>query len=91
MVSADPKVVAKVVAPVKPAKASVSLKRAYAYFESIKEEFRKIEWTPPEEIRTYAKAVVAGTFVFGMVIYGVDIVIQRLLAVLEGGFRYLFG
>lgn len=84
MVSADPKVVASV-------KTGTSLKRAYAYFESIKEEFRKIEWTPPEEIRTYAKAVVACTFVFGMIIYGADIIIQRLLAVLEGGFRCLFG
>jgi preprotein translocase subunit SecE len=52
---------------------------------TIKDEFRKISWTNPEELLTYTKIVVIGTFFFGMGIYLMDLAIQGVL----GGLGFL--
>ena len=54
------------------------------FLGDIKSEFSKISWTSPEELRTYTKIVVAGTFIFGMGIYLMDIIIQTVLSGLNG-------
>jgi preprotein translocase SecE subunit len=66
-------------------------KRAYEYFEEIKAEFVKINWTDGEEVLSYAKVVVASTFVFGMFIYLTDLVIHRALFGLESLFKLIAG
>jgi preprotein translocase subunit SecE len=55
----------------------------------IKSEFSKITWTSPEELRTYTKIVVAGTFIFGMGIYFMDLTIQAVLSGLNFFMRLL--
>ena len=70
---------------------SKPFKKAYAFFEDVKSEFWKIQWTEKEELRTSAKIVVVATFVLGMIIYVADLVIQRLLNGLEGIFQWLVG
>jgi preprotein translocase subunit SecE len=45
----------------------------------IKEELRKISWTSPEELKAYTQIVVVATFVSGMGIYLIDLLIQFCL------------
>ncbi len=70
---------------------SKPLKHAYEYFESVKTEFTKIQWTEGNEVWTYAKIVVASTFIFGLVIYLADLIIQRALGGLDMIFKWLAG
>jgi preprotein translocase subunit SecE len=50
------------------------------FLGDIKDEFKKISWTTPEELRTYTKIVVAGTLILGMGIYLMDLTIQGVLS-----------
>ena len=61
------------------------------FLGDIKSEFSKISWTSPEELRTYTKIVVAGTFIFGMGIYLMDIIIQTVLSGLNGFMSLIAG
>lgn len=54
-------------------------KRAIEFFGEVKQEFKAISWTPKDELATYTKVVVGATFIFGMFIYLVDLVIQGTL------------
>ncbi|MEI8366402.1 MAG: preprotein translocase subunit SecE [Parachlamydiaceae bacterium] len=61
------------------------------FIGSIKDEFKKISWTNPEELRLYTKLVVAMTFVCGMGIYFLDIIIQAVLSGLNVFMRLIGG
>ncbi|MBS0654457.1 MAG: preprotein translocase subunit SecE [Verrucomicrobia bacterium] len=67
------------------------IKRAYEYFEEIKTEFSKIQWTEGGEVLTLAKVVVAATFLFGLSIYVADVVIHRVLMSLDAIFKWVVG
>lgn len=58
---------------------------------NIKDEFRKISWTNPDELITYTKIVVIGTFCFGMGIYLMDLIIQGVLGGLGAIIRMIGG
>lgn len=58
---------------------------------NIKDEFRKISWTDPEELKAYTKIVVAATFLFGMGIYFMDLIIQVVLNSLNFLIRLIGG
>jgi len=45
----------------------------------IKDELKKISWTSPEELKAYTQIVVGATFVAGMGIYFIDLLIQTCL------------
>lgn len=68
-----------------------SLKSVYQFFENVKSEFRKIQWTEGEEVKVYAKVTVFATFVLGLGIYLLDLIIQKGLFVIDAFFRLLFG
>ena len=68
-----------------------SMKKSYRYIETMKDEFHKIQWTEGEEVKVYAKVVVMATFVLGMAIYFMDLIIQKFLVVVEMLFKLLFG
>ena len=68
-----------------------SMRKVFRFFEEIKSEFHKIQWTEGEEVVVYAKVVVLATFVLGMAIYFADLIIQRTLLGLEVVFKLLFG
>ena len=68
-----------------------SMKKAYQFFENVKSDFHKIQWTDGEEIKLYAKVIVFATFILGMAIYFADLIIQKTLVVVDMIFRLLFG
>ncbi len=53
----------------------------------IKAELKRINWTSPEELKTYTKIVVGATFFCGMGIYFMDLIIQAGLWILESALR----
>jgi preprotein translocase SecE subunit len=70
---------------------SQPVKRTYEYFEEVKAEFFKINWTDGAEVFSYAKIVVGSTFAFGILIYVADLVVHRALAGFDGLFKLLIG
>ena len=63
----------------------------FDFVGSVKEEFGKITWTEPNELRLYCKLVVGATFIFGLGIYCIDLAIQSVLGSLGVVFHYIFG
>lgn len=61
------------------------------FLGDLKDEFSKISWTSPDELKTYTKIVVIGTFLFGMGIYVMDLVIQGVLNGFESLIRFISG
>lgn len=55
----------------------------------VKAELKRINWTSPEELKTYTKIVVGTTFFFGMGIYFMDLIIQAGLWILESALRWI--
>lgn len=62
-----------------PTEQALSQKKAQEFVTEIKGEIRKITWTNREELLTYTKIVIAMTFIFGMLIYFMDLAIQGTL------------
>lgn len=63
-----------------PKEAAIKAGQWKDFFGDIKSEFKKINWTSPEELRAYTKIVVGMTFFFGMGIYAIDLIIQFILS-----------
>lgn len=61
------------------------------FIGDVKSELKKITWTSPEELRAYTKIVVAASFLFGLGIYVVDLIIQTVLNGLEFLVRLIGG
>lgn len=57
----------------------------------IKSEFNKVSWTSKEELKVYTKIVVGATFVFGLAVYVMDILIQLALHTLNVSLRFIAG
>jgi preprotein translocase subunit SecE len=57
----------------------LSTKRLQDFVVDVKGEIQKITWTSRDELIFYTKLVVGATFVFGMAIYVLDLVIQLTL------------
>lgn len=57
----------------------------------IKSEFKKVSWTSKEELRTYTKIVVGATFLFGLGVYFMDLIIQSALSALNIALRFITG
>lgn len=49
------------------------------FIGDVKSEIRRVTWTSPEELKSYTKIIVFATFLFGLGIYSVDLMIQRVL------------
>lgn len=65
------------------AEQTFSLKRVQNFVSDVKSEVQKITWTSREELITYTQIVVGATFIFGMAIYLLDLIIQGTLASLN--------
>lgn len=61
------------------------------FIGEIKGELHKVHWTSREELLTYTKIVIIATFVFGMSIYFVDMLIQGTLNTLSFLLRLIAG
>lgn len=55
-------------------------KRVQEFVADIKSEIQKITWTSREELLVYTKIVVGATFICGMAIYALDLIIQGTLS-----------
>lgn len=64
---------------------------ALGFIGDVKEEFHKISWTTPDDLRTYTKLVVGATFICGMGIYAIDLCIQGSLYLIGSVFHFIFG
>jgi preprotein translocase SecE subunit len=57
--------------------------QAFRFVGEVKQEFWRISWTTPQELRTSTKVVLGGMLLAGFVIYGVDLVLQGALSLLN--------
>ncbi len=69
----------------------VHTKKTQSFLTDIKSEFMKITWTPKEELKTYTKIVVGATFLCGMGVFFMDLLIQTLLSGIETALKLIFG
>jgi len=53
--------------------------KAGEFFGDVKAELFKIDWTDKEELKVYTRIVVIATFVLGLCIYGMDLLIRNVL------------
>ena len=61
----------------------ISSKKVKNFVADVKSEIEKITWTNREELFFYTKLVVGATFVCGMAIYVLDLLIQGTLGTLN--------
>ena len=66
-------------------------KRKTSYFKEVKEEMKKVSWTPKKELIFCTKAVIIATFFFGLSIYAVDLGIQGILRMAALVVQRIFG
>lgn len=62
---------------------SFNVQKVKDFVGDIKGEIHKVHWTSREELLAYTKIVVITTFLFGMSIYFVDMLIQGSLSALS--------
>lgn len=72
-------------------KRNFSLSAISDFIGEIKSELQRISWTSTDDLKTYVKVVVSVTFIFGMSIYGIDLIIQAVLHALRFVVHALFG
>ena len=65
--------------------------RFFAYIQELKAELSKVSWTTKEELKFSTKAVISTTFVLGLGIYLVDLVIKGCLDNISLVVHYIFG
>lgn len=68
-----------------------SLKKVRNFIDDVKSEIFKINWTNRDELIVYTKIVVMTTFLFGMSIYLLDLLIQGSLSGLSFMLRWISG
>jgi preprotein translocase subunit SecE len=54
-------------------------RKVVAFVGDVKQELKKVEWTNKDELKSYTWIVLVSTFVFGMFIYFIDLIIQGFL------------
>jgi preprotein translocase subunit SecE len=59
------------------------------YLQEFKDELKKVTWTSKDELRFFTKIVVGATFVFGIGIYVVDLLIKISLDVIKTSAHWL--
>jgi len=87
MCAMDTKLEPSRAATVKTAKA----RRLFDFIQEIKDELRKVSWTTKEELIFSTKAVIGSIFVLGLGIYGVDLIVKRVLDLISFAVHYIFG
>ena len=66
-------------------------RRLFDFVQEIKDELRKVSWTTKEELIFSTKAVIGSIFVLGLSIYGVDLIVKRVLDLISFAVHYIFG
>ena len=71
--------------------ASVKKKKKLNYLREVQKELSKVTWTSKEELFVCTKVVIISTFVFGLGIFAVDMVIRNALSLLNYLARFIGG
>lgn len=71
--------------------AKISDNKITNFFGDVKLELKKISWTKPDELKDYAKVVLAMIFIFGFAIYLTDLTANTVLSKISLIFRFLLG
>lgn len=66
-------------------------KKATEYLGELKVELAKVDWTSRAEIVLYTKIVIASIFIFGMLVYLVDLAMQGALSAIHNIVRIILG
>lgn len=61
------------------------------YLQELKNELKQVTWTSKTDLVMFTKIVVSATFVFGLGIYGVDLLIKGCLAGFKTLIYLIFG
>lgn len=70
---------------------STGEKKKSSYFREVTGELKKVTWTSKEELIFCTKAVIIATFLFGLTIYLVDLIVRGGLDGVAAIFRMIFG
>ena len=70
---------------------SYSPSRVKDFVGEVKEEIQRITWTNKEELQSYTKIVVIATFLFGLGIFSIDLIIRTALDGLGQLIRFVAG
>lgn len=54
-------------------------RKQLSYFKEVIEELKKVSWTSREELKTCTKVVLVSVFLFGLLVYGIDLGIRGIL------------
>lgn len=65
--------------------------RPFFLLGQIKAELYKISWTDKQELLFFTKMVVISTFVSGLSVYLIDLIVKGALDLLGVCFRFMFG
>lgn len=65
--------------------------RTTSYLSALKEELKKVTWTTKAELIFCTKIAVSATFLFGLGIYIVDILIKGVLGAVGKFAHFIFG
>jgi len=66
-------------------------RKKLSYFREVQNELKKVTWTSREELIFCTKAVIIATFLFGLAIYLVDLVIRGGIDSFAKIFQMIFG
>lgn len=72
-------------------KKKLAKKKSSSAFTDIKEEMKKVSWPTTEDLKFCTKVVIGATFIFGIGIYIVDLVMKGLLDSIQLLSRMIFG
>ena len=56
--------------------------RVSSYFKGVKAELKKVNWPTKKELRNYTVVVLVMTFAMTIVIWGLDLIFQNLVALI---------
>lgn len=56
--------------------------RVSNYFKGVKSELKKVNWPTKKELTNYTVVVLATTFAMTLVIWGLDLIFQNLVALI---------
>ncbi|WMJ76636.1 MULTISPECIES: preprotein translocase subunit SecE [unclassified Sedimentibacter] len=56
--------------------------RVSNYFKGVKAELKKVNWPTKKELTNYTVVVLATTFTMTLVIWGLDLIFQNLVALI---------
>jgi preprotein translocase subunit SecE len=73
------------------AKPMVNRPKAATVVREFRDELKKVSWTTKEELKLFTKIVVGATFILGLGIYVVDLMIKGGLQLIGRIVHFIFG